>query len=69
MKTINLEAQRLSQKIGPLVLFNDKENRMLTYKGICDPITGIVLVSLEEMSKEELFELSSFIDRFKRGEA
>lgn len=68
MKTISLEAQMLSQKIGNLEILNKKGNRVLTNKGICDNNTRIVLVSLDEMSNEQLLGLSYFVDRYKRGE-
>ena len=67
MKTVNLEAQRLSQKIGPLVLINDKENLKLTYKGIHNLTTDIVIVKFEDLDRETLLALSNVVDRHKRG--
>ncbi len=69
MNTVNLDAQRLSQKIGPLVLINDKDGVKLSYKGIQDLKTDIVLVTFEEMDSKTLFALSNVVDRYKRGEA
>ena len=62
MKTVNLEAQRLSLKIGPLVLINDKQNTKLTYKGIQDLTTDIVVVKFEDLDDKTLRELSNLVD-------
>lgn len=67
MKTVNLEAQRLSEKIGPLVLINDKENLKLTYKGIHNLTTDIVIVKFEDLDRKTLLALSNVVDRHKRG--
>ena len=67
MKTVNLEAQRLSQKIGPLVLINDKQNTKLTYKGILDLTTDIVIVKFEDLDDKTLRALSNLVDRYKKG--
>ena len=67
MKTVNLEAQRLSQKIGSLVLINDKQNTKLTYKGILDLTTDVVIVKFENLDDKTLRALSNVVDRHKRG--
>ena len=64
MKTVNLEAQRLSQKIGPLVLINDKQN--ITYKGIQDLTTDIVVVKFEDLDDKTLRALSNLVDRCRK---
>ncbi len=66
MKRVNLEAQRLTQKIGPLVLINEKAGKKLSYKGIHDLTTDIVLVKFEELDPKTLFALSNLVDRCKR---
>lgn len=65
MKTVNLLTQRLSLKIGPLVLINEKDNVKLSYKGIQDLSTDIVVLSFEEMDDKTLFMLSNMVDRKK----
>lgn len=67
MKTVNLEAQRLSLKIGPLVLINDKQNTKLTYKGILDLTTDVVIVKFEDLDDKTLRALSNLVDRCKKG--
>ena len=61
MKTVNLEAQSLSLKIGPLVLINDKQNTKLTYKGILDLTTDIVIVKFEDLDDKTLRALSNLL--------
>lgn len=65
MKTVNLLAQRLSLKIGPLVIVNEKDNVKLSYKGIHDLSTDIVILSFEDMDDKTLFMLSNMVDRKK----
>lgn len=67
MKKVNLEAQRLSQKIGPLVLINEKAGTKLTYKGIHNLATDIVVVRLEDLDNKTLFALSNVVDRYRSG--
>ena len=67
MKTVNLEAQRLSQKIGPLVLINEKAGKKLSCTGIHDLATDIVLVKFENLDSKTLFALSSLVDRFRNA--
>ena len=66
MKTVNLEAQSLSLKIGPLVLINDKQNTKLTYKGIQDLTTDIVVVKFEDLDDKTLRALSNLVDRCRK---
>lgn len=67
MNKVNLEAQRLSLKIGPLVLINEKAGTKLSYKGIHDLATDIVLVKFEDLDSKTLFALSSLVDRFRNS--
>lgn len=67
MNKVNLEAQRLSLKIGPLVLIDEKAGKKLSYKGIHDLATDIVLVKFEDLDNKTLFALSSLVDRFRNA--
>lgn len=67
MKKVNFEAQRLSQKIGPLVLINKKAGTKLSYKGIHDLATDIVVVKFEELDYDTLLALSSVVDRYRNA--
>ena len=67
MKTVNLLAQRLSLKIGPLVIVNEKDNVKLSYKGIQDLSTDIVVLSFEEMDEKTLLMLNNVVERYKKN--
>lgn len=67
MKTANLLAQRLSLKIGPLVLINEKDNVKLSYKGNQDLSTDIVVLSFEEMDDKTLLMLNNVVERYKKN--
>ena len=67
MKKVNLMAQRLSEKIGALVLINEKQNTKLTYKGIFDITTNIQVVDFSKLDDKTLFMLTNFVERKKKG--
>lgn len=69
MKRVNLMAQRLSEKIGTLVLINEKQNTKLTYKGIFDLTTNIQVVDFSELDDKTLFMLTNLVERKKKGAA
>lgn len=67
MKKVNLMAQRLSEKIGALVLINEKQNTKLTYKGIFDITTNIQVVDFSKLDDKTLFMLTNLVERKKKG--
>lgn len=67
MKTANLLAQRLSLKIGHSVLINEKDNVKLSYKGLQDLSTDIVVLSFEEMDEKTLLMLNNVVERYKKN--
>ena len=67
MNTVNLMAQRLSEKIGALVLINEKQNTKLTYKGIFDITTNIQVVDFSKLDDKTLFMLTNLVERKKKG--
>ena len=60
-------AQRLSEKIGALVLINEKQNTKLTYKGIFDITTNIQVVDFSKLDDKTLFMLTNLVERKKKG--
>lgn len=67
MNTVNLMAQRLSEKIGALVLINKKQNAKLTCKGIFDLTTNIQVVDFSKLDGKTLFMLTNLVERKKKG--